>query len=471
MGTTCCSTPNYTQNNKAVAQCTQRKDHSLKISTKNTEHTIEIASTKAERLVEITFIFESMPVCDYPVMFSESELLCNVVSHFIKHLPKLSDYSFRSIDNADIDQNQTVEEAFKKGNDSYFSEQNIVYVVYDGLEVPSSYLDIIDRYSAGTNLIGCPIPNTTPFELRIFSSKDSSMSRAKISTAEYPVLVYFSEFSAYCNGNNHLFLSGGEDCREELQGLLMENKYLSNLAKIDLRDGTFTKLDPLNIPRFWHSMIYIPSRYVFIIGGNCTKSVEILNTETGEVTEDSILNQFHSEPTLCLVNENYLYCFMGFDYGPSHNYSNIIEKCNLRKRMRKWEIVSPITNDLESCEIQTRFFGITYLDKGSLLLLGGEFQLSSRSQEEVRPVYLYDLNTDTAKELKENAFAADYNSTFSEKFFFPMKTLDSTHSFIMPKQIENKFKVIFVPIQKNIEVKVFEDEVNNSSQLVEQYEQ
>ena len=42
-------------------------------------------------------------------------------------------------------------------------------------------------------------------------------------------------------------------------------------------------------------MIYIPNKYIFIVGGSNTKSVELYNIETNQLVKDSELNENRSE--------------------------------------------------------------------------------------------------------------------------------------------------------------------------------
>ena len=59
-------------------------------------------------------------------------------------------------------------------------------------------------------------------------------------------------------------------------------------------------------------MIYVPNKYIFIVGGSNTKSLQIYNMETNEIKKDCELNEYRNESTLYLVNDEYLYDFCGF---------------------------------------------------------------------------------------------------------------------------------------------------------------
>ena len=97
-----------------------------------------------------------------------------------------------------------------------------------------------------------------------------------------------------------------------------------NENKIEIKE-----LPNLNESRTWHSMIYIPDKYIFIVGGSNTKSVEIYNMESNTIKKDSELMEFRSECTLCLVNNSHLYAFCGFLI--HQEFVTTIERCNLLK--------------------------------------------------------------------------------------------------------------------------------------------
>ena len=58
----------------------------------------------------------------------------------------------------------------------------------------------------------------------------------------------------------------------------------------------------LNKSRKWHSMIFIPKKYVFIVSGINNKSVELFDLEKNEIKIDSYLKEALREYSLTLVN-------------------------------------------------------------------------------------------------------------------------------------------------------------------------
>ena len=145
-------------------------------------------------------------------------------------------------------------------------------------------------------------------------------------------------FTAFCNANGCLYFSGGENDQTYDPDKTVA-KY-NDFFYIDLRELNennnkimIRELPNLNESRTWHSMIYVPKKYIFIVGGSNTKSVELYNIETNQLVKDSELNENRSECTLCLVNNMYLYAFYGFLI--HQEYNKTIERCNLLKEERK----------------------------------------------------------------------------------------------------------------------------------------
>ena len=120
--------------------------------------------------------------------------------------------------------------------------------------------------------IGKPIINELGYyiykknisQLKVVRIPEEEMSKIKIN--------YFSRISAYCNANNYLFIYEGTN--------LSNNTFTSRLIKksnIYLNNNKFIRINLINeeikiisikFPRrVLHSMIFIPEKYIFIIGG------------------------------------------------------------------------------------------------------------------------------------------------------------------------------------------------------------
>ena len=106
-------------------------------------------------------------------------------------------------------------------------------------------------------LIGKPFND--PFEIFIFNKKNKILKIQKYdkNIIEKNNLDDYGISSSYCNGNNFLFISGGENKNLEIS---------ENFWKINLETQ---EIDSINMnPKKDHSMLFIPGNYVFIVGGN-----------------------------------------------------------------------------------------------------------------------------------------------------------------------------------------------------------
>jgi hypothetical protein len=167
-------------------------------------------------------------------------------------------------------------------------------------EIPTIYINQIVKkkpISISTNsqilnfdLVGRPFYK--PFEVFLFSKEDKSLKIQLYdeNTINELLLNEFCESSSYCNGNNHLFISGGERPNGEL---------IDNFWEIDLSEQIIAEPTKI-IPKKNHSMIFIPDKYVFIVGGNDQKCF-YFNTETAEVEDWANLNKLRLNPALILI--------------------------------------------------------------------------------------------------------------------------------------------------------------------------
>ena len=70
-----------------------------------------------------------------------------------------------------------------------------------------------------------------------------------------------------------MFISGGEDESNSNQG---QNLFIKiNLEEIASKELNYSSLISLKYKRYWHSMIFIPEKYIYIIGGPGTKETEL----------------------------------------------------------------------------------------------------------------------------------------------------------------------------------------------------
>jgi hypothetical protein len=285
-----------------------------------------------------------------------------------------------------------------------------IKLVRSGLHITN---DIRDYISKRTNFIGCLTfdkPNT--FGLFIFDKTTNSTLSFEYSTNIYLQLKSVNQFSAYCNALDKLYISGGE---------IANNQASNSFICVDLKEVQQNIFVPsqlcyLKKPRYWHSMIFIPENYIFIIGGPNETDVELYNIDTNISTIDSKLNSERCEPSLILVNNKFLYAIFGFHLYES--FINTIERCNLHRKKREWEMVDYKLSNTQS--IARAFFGVSYVSNNIILLSDKE------SQNDLKPNYILSPgrgNIDTISD--EGILNSRSSRLFAEKFFIPFTETES----------------------------------------------
>jgi hypothetical protein len=221
-----------------------------------------------------------------------------------------------------------------------------------------------------------------------------------------------NQFSAYCNALNKLYISGGE---------ISNNQATNDFTCVDLnevQENVFvpTQLCKLQKPRYWHSMIFIPEKYIFIVGGPNETDVELYDIERNVSVIDSKLNTERCEPSLILVNNKFLYAIFGFHLYDS--FINTIERCNIHKRRRNWENVEYKLSNTPN--LVKAFFGVSYVSNNIILVSDKE------GQNDLKPNYILSPgrgNIDTISD--EGILNSRSSRLFAEKFFIPFTETES----------------------------------------------
>ena len=181
-----------------------------------------------------------------------------------------------------------------------------ILVTCKGLFIP---FNIKKAYTDITPIIGNAFfENPKLFILSLYIKDTKLLIRYEFNKEEYPILKKFNSLSTFCSAKGKFFLSGGEK-EEEGDEIDFEESESSTFISIDMeylaennQDLKINILPTLLVPRSWHSMIVIPNQYIFIVGGQTTKSVEIYDIEKNEIFMDGELVEKRCEATLCIVN-------------------------------------------------------------------------------------------------------------------------------------------------------------------------
>ena len=320
-----------------------------------------------------------------------------------------------------------------------------------GLDIPEN---VVQAYRENTKIIGSAIlDNPETFGIITYENNTRELNPYYYQRSEYPELNTLNSFTAYCNAKNCLYFSGGEKeqpYEKEDNSLPYDEFICIDLTELSTNKNklVINKLNNLINPRTWHSMIFVPNKYIFIVGGSNTKSVELYNIDEKKLTEDSELNEIRCECTLCLVNNTYLYAFYGFLL--HQDYNNSIERCNLLKEERKWENI----NVIENCAVKFKpsFFAISYFLNDNLLLIGG-----NDTGEDERNDYIYKFGKEENQkdEIKDYKFELKENlNIFKDKLFMP---LENNKAVNIPLIIGGEIKVIILDTE-NGEVTSFNND-------------
>ena len=335
--------------------------------------------------------------------------------------------------------------------EAYFPNENLLtvnlLVTTKGLSIPSN---IRKAYQDMTPIIGNAIfENPKMFGIILYFKENSNLETYYFDKEIYKELTKFNSFSSYCSARGIFFISGGE--KDEEIDIQKETEEYNDFISIDMKKLNFYNLYLDALPnliekRTWHSMIFVPNQYIFIVGGLNTKTVEIYDIDKNEIYLDSELNKKRCEPTMCLVNNIYLYAFCGFS--PFDNFNDSIERCNLLKKKREWEFIDYTHN------ITPSFFGVSYLEKedNNIILIS-----SKDNYDDENKSYTVRIEKDEDCPDEMNEIKINYNEvrTFKDKLFYPV--YDNT-AINMPLIVgENKHVLILDIHTGNIECKIFKE--------------
>jgi hypothetical protein len=249
------------------------------------------------------------------------------------------------------------------------------------------------------------------FEITIYDSKRDTLETYFFKKDIYKEIQKFNSFSSFCSAKGILYISGGEnDHPTDIKQSVEEyNDFVSiDMNKLNYYNLYLNVLPKLSVKRTWHSMIFVPNQYIFIVGGLSTKTVEIYDIDKNEIYIDSELIEKRCEPTMCLVNNIYLYAFCGFS--PFKNFSDSIERCNLLKKKREWEFID------YSHKIIPSFFGVSYFKDDEIILISSK---DNNDDDNKSYTIKIEKDEDIPDEINEIKLNNKEFRTFKDKLFYP----------------------------------------------------
>ena len=329
--------------------------------------------------------------------------------------------------------NEPIEMNFNQLKHLMYDDMTTIHIAQEIKPIPGT--EKLDENEA-TEIVAKPFSD--PFQLFTFEIRQKTM---KILLFNYEKIKQkgldkFGIDSAYCNGNNYLYISGGLD--------QATNETIGLFWAIDLKTKIFDEAIEM-IPKKNHSMIY-SERKVYIIGGDDVNTM-FYDVDNKEIQEWENLNYKRFEPSLIKQN-NYLFCF-----DTSKKFINTFEntfnfeRIDLYYKDQKWEVikpqVSPIIKNNVFCQ---KFFGVVEDYRKNIIFIGGIYDNDNKDNDLKDNDYInlqYNSNTNTI----EKSDIEFKDISFTEKTFLPY---DNKTYYILPNFNKRTPKIIYFYKDRNI---------------------
>ena len=320
---------------------------------KNQESLISERNSKEkeekENYPDIIISYMSNGKTEFEQIFKTKDDISNLFDALLEKKSKYAEYDLIANDTISLSSklNEKIGSIFPQ------TEKGEVNMLYLGLDISD---DVKYEYESTFEVVGAPLFNLGEnFGVLIYLIKDNSLKSEIIHDKK---LSKFNQLSSICNMKNFLYISGGDESKNNSG----KTKPINLFYSIDLLNtNKIEELSPLNTARCFHSMIYIPNKYIFIIGGG-TLDVELFDIKKKELSIDSKMNEIRNECTLFVMNNSILYAFCGVS--SSGEFLTTVEKCNLRQKERSWNYVNYTTADntlFDNCYYIGHYFSDTSL--------------------------------------------------------------------------------------------------------------
>jgi hypothetical protein len=220
----------------------------------------------------------------------------------------------------------------------------------------------------------------------------------------------FVQGGAYCNYENCLYYSGGQEYIKDAGKLFFVVK------RNDLGQNA-TKLPEMKYPHWNHSMIADKGK-IYVIGGYASNKCEVFDISSNTWSELPDLIEKERQRSMLFVDKNYLYCFMGRN---QKELLNNVERINLDNVKAGWE---SIIVDMGKERINLRFYGAGIIKKNNsnkIFFIGGKKQ--RRNKEEGFKRSIYEFCFDDYKMVKSD-FKIENDLVFIENKLFSMDETD-----------------------------------------------
>ena len=283
-----------------------------------------------------------------------------------------------------------------------------------------------------------------PLDLFIYDTKKHLFHVQKYKDEENSNFEKLTNTSSCCNGDDKLFISGGID---------NDKNIIDKLWIFDLVNYNVECLSDL-APKNNHSMIYIPSEYIFLVGGNDTK-VLYFDINEKKIESWGELNKKRLEPALIQMN-NYLYVFDNVNKN-ENNLELSFERTDLLSDKPRFEIIEPNLAENIQGNIIPKYFGVAKESEDSIIFLGGNILDEQYDNKDIKN-YRYNIKENKI-EFSEVPFV---NIQLKEKTFLNFNKKDDIY-FILSDFYRKCPQVVFYIKNKNrLKVVDYKPEINSA---------
>ena len=262
-------------------------------------------------------------------------------------------------------------------------------------------------------------PFYDPFEILCFSKKEKKFKKLTYSEEiiQKTQIFKFGITSAYCNGDNHLYISGGEDSQNFFWDIDLNNNIINNPIM-------------MAYPKKLHSMIYIKNFAVFIVGGSNNLETFFYHLDDKKIYNWGRLNILRVEPSLQII-QNKLYCIDNIN-STNNKIHYSIEVTDLSVNNGKWKLIRPtLTNNAKNRIFTQKLFGVAKSKDNNIIFLGGTL-----NKDNIRMNFMYNIINN--KIHLSNSKFVGFN--LKEKTFCPF---NSKYDYILTDFPKNKPKIAF----------------------------
>ena len=403
------------------------------IQEKNSEKNSE--ENDKENITDIIIKYMLNGKLEFEQVFKTADKISDLFDKILEKKSKYNEYDLIANDTINLSTklNEKIGSVFP---DTENAEVNMIYL---GLDISE---DIKSEYESSYDVLGTPLFNLGEnIGVLIYHIKKNNFTSEILQNKQ---LMKFSNLSSICNTKNILYISGGDKNKNSTEKTNPINLFYS----IDLLNtNKIEELPSLNTARCFHSMIYIPNKYIFFVGGN-TPDVELYDIKKKEIIIDSKMKEIRNECTLFVMNNSVLYAFCGIS--PEGSFLTTVEKCNLRQKDRSWSYVNYSTADntlFEECYYIGQFFS----DNSLILFASNEGDNNEFSN------ILFDLEDEENPTISYYEKGEKISDVVPEKIFHPV----GNNNFIMIPYVTTLAKIYKIDDDMRLSVETFPGAMKN----------